>query len=461
MTLPVKIKAAGFNAYVISDPSSKLVYASAAVRGGNYNDLGDNKAGINHLFEHILLNAWRKCNGKSCELFWKTRPVEYNAYTSSYSVIYYINGLKTETENIINFITQIISEPKFSASILENEKKAVLSELTILLNQPTHELVQELYSHIYSDRSGLRNQTNIQLQIDNLKRITISDMIAYHQRFYNSKNITFFFSGNISHATVSGILNTNMATLNRPHQLKMHASIKFDPEKVLLREFITASTTTAATAATAARSVTTHHGTGRAPLFVENKQAKNTEFALMFPVKQVRGSDHVKNIYHLTLCTDIIGVELLSLLRTRHKLVYGVSVVGYISMHGNMLVVNGSCADNHVMRIFDMCIKYILDRHKHDVSDKILSAQKGVAALAEYGKNRTAVDLMRFYQSFFGTYTIMNGDEPADELVVPFITPVQQLQFIETASLADIRREFQRIDVTKVVYGYIGKSKQH
>jgi hypothetical protein len=380
--------------------------------------------------------------------------VEYNAYTSSYSVIYYINGLKTETENIINFITQIISEPKFSASILENEKKAVLSELTILLNQPTHELVHELYSHIYSDRSGLRNQTNIQLQIDNLKRITISDMIAYHRRFYNSKNITFFFSGNISHATVSEILNKNMAALNRPHQLKMHASIKFDPEKALLREFITAATT--ATAATA------HHGTGRrAPLFVENKQAKNTEFALMFPVKQVRGSDHVKNIYHLTLCTNIIGVELLSLLRTDHKLVYGVSVVGYISMQGNMLVVNGSCADNHVMRIFDMCIKYILDRHRHNVLDKILSAQKGVSALAEYGKIRTAVDLMRFYQSFFGTYTIMNGDQLADELVVPFITPAQQLRFIETASLADIRREFQRIDVTKVVYGYIGKSKQH
>jgi hypothetical protein len=102
-----------------------------------------------------------------------------------------------------------------------------------------------------------------------------------------------------------------------------------------------------------------------------------------------------------------------------------------------------------------------LDRHRHDVSDKILSAQKGVAALAEYGKIRTSVDLMRFYQSFFGTYTIMNGDQLADELVVPFITPAQQLRFIETVSLADIRREFQRIDVTKVVYGYIGKSKQH
>ena len=137
MTLPVKIKAAGFNAYVISDPSSKLVYASAAVRGGNYNDLGDNKAGINHLFEHILLNAWRKCNGKSCQLFWKTRPVEYNAYTSSYSVIYYINGLKTETENIINFITQIISEPNVSASILENEKKSGF-ERTYHIAEPAH-----------------------------------------------------------------------------------------------------------------------------------------------------------------------------------------------------------------------------------------------------------------------------------------------------------------------------------
>jgi predicted Zn-dependent peptidase len=180
--LPKKLTVAGFNAYAISDPSSKLIYACAVIRGGFYSEFSDNESGINHLFEHILTEAWKRCapsrtRKTNCQQYWSERPVHYNARTTPHTVAYYITGLDTERDEILNYISQIISDPQFDLKIIENEKKAVLNELTIMQNNPSHALSHAVFSHVVSKESGLRNKTNIQLQIDNLRRITPEQIV--------------------------------------------------------------------------------------------------------------------------------------------------------------------------------------------------------------------------------------------------------------------------------------------
>ena len=451
--LPVKIAPAGFNTYIIPDAASKLVYACVVIRGGFYNEFSKDESGINHLFEHILCQSWRKCIKNECSQFWTERPVYRNATTMAQAVSYYITGLATETENMLNYIVQIISNPRFDLKVIEAEKRAVLNELTIAQNNPVHKLTHELFTHIVSSQSGLQNKTNIQLQIDNLKRISAADIVKYYKRFYNSNNITFFFSGKITPSQISTIMSKNFNNFNSAagHN-NNHATIVVDPAKVILPSF-------KAYGDNGPNNDAMNTNKPDFPLFILNKNAKNTEFEIFIPAKQ--DSRDTKKMYQFTLCAEIARSELLTILRSKHKLVYGISVEQYASTHANIIIISGSCQDADVLRVLRLCLQYFSTRQTHRVENTILAAAKGRFDLTEYGTIRTAADIMQYYEKFFVSFLHMNGDIAVNMLKVPFETPEHTLHHVARASAADVIEQFRAMDVSRAVFGYIGKHRQH
>jgi predicted Zn-dependent peptidase len=445
--LPIKITPAGFNTYIIPDAASKMVYACVVIRGGFYNEFSKDESGINHLFEHILIQSWRKCIRSECSQFWAERPVYRNAETMAQAVSYYITGLATETDDMLNYIVQIISNPQFDLKIIEAEKRAVLNELTIAQNNPTHKLTHALFAHIVSGESGLQNKTNIQLQIDNLKRISVAEIVKYYKRFYNSNNITFFFSGKVTAAQISAIMTKNFNILKQVGQHhRDHDTILVDPNKAIIPSFKAYGDNGAAT-------------TGREfPLFILNKNAKNTEFEIFIPAKQ--DSRDTKQMYQFTLCAEIARSELLTILRSKHKLVYGISVEQYASTHANIIIISGSCQDADVLRVIRLCLQYFSTRQTQRVESTVLAAAKGRFDLTEYRTIRTAADLMQYYENFFVSFLHMNGDIAVNMLKVPFETPEHMLQHISRASAADVMDQFRAMDVSRAVFGYIGKRRQ-
>ena len=446
--LPVKITPAGFATYVIPDASSKLVRACVVIRGGFYNEFSKEESGINHLFEHILWQSWRKCIKSGCSQFWAERPVHRNATTTAQTVSYYITGLATETENMLNYIVQVISNPQFDLKVIEAEKRAVLNELTIAQNNPVHKLTHALFAHIVSGESGLQNKTNIQLQIDNLKRISAADIVKYYERFYNSNNLTFFFSGKVTTAQISAIMSKNFKNFNPVGQHHHdHDTILVDPNKAILPAF------------KAYGDNGPNNNKTDFPLFILNNKAKNTEFEIFIPAKQ--DSRDVRKMYQFTLCAEIARTELLTILRSKYKLVYGISVEHYASTHTNIVIISGSCQDADVLRVIHLCLQYYLDRQTHRVEYTVLAAAKGRFDLTEYSTIRTSVDIMQYYESFFASFMHMNGDIAVNMLKVPFETPEQTLHHVTRASAADVMDQFRAMDVSRAVFGYIGKRRQH
>jgi predicted Zn-dependent peptidase len=460
--LPVKITPAGFTTYVIPDAASKLVHACVVIRGGFYNEFSKKESGINHLFEHILCQSWRKCIQRECSQFWAERPVHRNAETMAQAVSYYITGLATETDDMLNYIVQIISNPRFDVKVVEAEKRAIMNELTITQNNPAHKLTHALFAHIVSGESGLLNKTDIQLQIDNLKRITAEDIVTYYKRFYNSNNITFFFSGKITTAQISAIMTKNFNNFKNLNPAR-NDTILVDPNKVILPSFKAYGDNDPKNAATNTNMNTnTNTNTNKSdfPLFILNKNAKNTEFEICIPANQSSRYD-TKKMYHFTLCAEIARSELLTILRTKHKLVYGISVQHYASTGANIITISGSCQDADVLRVIHLCLQYYLDRQTHRVQDTVLAAAKGRFDLTEYRTIRTTADIMQYYESFFISFMHMNGDIAVNMLKVPFETPEQTLRHVTRASAADVMDQFRAMDVSRAVFGYIGKRRQH
>jgi secreted Zn-dependent insulinase-like peptidase len=451
-SLPKKITAAGFNAYIISDSASKLVYACALIRGGFYNEFSDNESGINHLFEHILTEAWKRCapNRKrktNCQQYWSERPVKYNARTTSHTVAYYITGLDTERDEILNYVSQIVSDPQFDLKIIENEKKAVLNELTNMQNDPAHALSHAIFSHVVSQESGLRNKTNIQLQIDNLKRITPEQIMQYHERFYNSNNVTFFFSGNVTPGQITAVLSRNLV-------IRQHHNDRSTPEIALVQS----DKVTNPAFEPFGKNGT--YNQSEFPIFIKNAAAKNTEFIICIPARQDRETkDIILKRNHFYLCADVAQTELSELLRKKHELVYSISVQPYVSTRSNYVFLNGSCHDADVMRVITLCLQYFTTRCTESAPKKIISAAKGRIELGEYNTIRTAADLMQFYEGFFIFFLQFWGDVPVDKLVVPFEPPEKTLKYYTNATGTDIMNQFKGFDTSRAVYGYIGKKQ--
>jgi predicted Zn-dependent peptidase len=339
-------------------------------------------------------------------------------------VAYYITGLDTERDEILNYISQIISDPQFDLKIIENEKKAVLNELTIMQNNPSHALSHAVFSHVVSKESGLRNKTNIQLQIDNLRRITPEQIVQYHARFYNSTNVTFFFSGNVTSGQITTVLSRNLGAIS--HRRDTHITLSKSPKSPKSPNPEVALIQPDKVTNPAFEPFTKNEPPNKRsefPIFIRNDAAKNSEFIICIPARQSRETKNIiLNRNHFFLCASIAQTELNELLRKKHELVYGITVQSYASTRSNYIILNGSCQDADVMRVITLCLQYFTNRAAHSAPDKIISAAKGRIELGEYNTIRTAADLMQFYEGFFIFFLQIWGDTPVDKLVSVMVT---------------------------------------
>ena len=133
---------------------NKTIYVESIIKTG-FADENRNNSGINHLLEHVLTNAWDKCNNKSCMSYWNNKGGHYNAETHNHKIKYYNSGTKNMKDEIINYIVDITLNPKILKANLDNEKHAVKTELLGALNENDYTLY-DIHNKNFYKRDGLK-----------------------------------------------------------------------------------------------------------------------------------------------------------------------------------------------------------------------------------------------------------------------------------------------------------------
>ena len=75
-------------------------------------------SGVNHLLEHILTDAWKKC-GSTCSGFWSDKGVDMNASTDETLLQYHTKGTLTYIDSMVAYITSIATHPVFKLKVLK------------------------------------------------------------------------------------------------------------------------------------------------------------------------------------------------------------------------------------------------------------------------------------------------------------------------------------------------------
>ena len=173
---------------IILIPNNKTVHINMCIKTGSMNE-SKNDSGIHHLIEHILTEAWEPCGKQTCNSYWDKKGVSMNASTHLSYMNFYVNGLVEDMDEMMEYMTDIITKPFLKSSTLEIEKHAVLNELLILSNNPENKLIdafnKEFFIGVYSH--------DYNLQIKNLKHMNMKKIRDFYNKI--NKEIIFVISG--------------------------------------------------------------------------------------------------------------------------------------------------------------------------------------------------------------------------------------------------------------------------
>ena len=252
---------------IIFIPNKTTVHINMCIQSGSMNETKHN-AGIHHLVEHILTESWKPCGKQTCNSYWDKKGVSMNANTHLSYMNFYVNGLVEDFDEMMEYMTDIITKPFLTKSTLDIEKHAVLNELLILSNNPENKLLDAFHKEFFCDSVYSHDYD---LQIKNLKYMTMKKIRDFYDTL--NKEIVFVIAG------------PKMPKFKGAHRFKENVSCFTYSNKII---------------------------------YVPYKQ-KSTILIIGLPV-------FVKSTNKLQACLQILHMILFQKLRVEMKMIYGISI---------------------------------------------------------------------------------------------------------------------------------------
>ena len=518
--VPVGKEIHGRNVCIISDPKSNMIYASVTLRGGYYTEQRRSDLGITHLIEHILFESWKKCydkdakpklkskskrfrsrsrsrslnhlniktldeismkktkakrttsQKKSCLRFWNNRPVKYNGSTTYQNVTAYIYGLASESDDLVDYITQMICTcpDHLNLKMLDHVKKTVLNELTAIQTKVMNKLEMGLISNYIEPKTNLQSGAlrvgDESIQIENLKKITPEHIRDYYYRFFIPENAVFLYAGHVTESQVRKIIGRHLSySSNAKSYTVPHTGLTFDPRKIFSNEFI--STQNCLKSSGSLNKNKNNIDMNKNYKVFKNPAVKdNALFMIILPDFNFDfGSDDLHSIQKSAfrscrktqLFYSVISAELFELLRMNHNLVYGVSATYTIFTGLKMVQISGTCHPADVKTVIGMCLAYIRQRQNSMVPESTILSVKNRIKMDTYTTSFSLVDVARFFENVIQTVMIENGSSSINDIVVKnskFITYNESVNQLDEISATDILNRFKSICLSNAVSGY-------
>jgi len=370
----IKLKTINGYSVVCVPTASSISIVRAIVHSGFIYETKQN-LGIYHLLEHVLVDSWNRCK-KNCILYWDKQGGLLNASTEETTMNYYVKGLPDSIDDMIEYIASITTNATLYDSVIESEKKAVLSELTNEHSNPQTSLIHAFNQSFYVTE-GLRSSSDIPTQIKNLSTLTKRDLYDMYHKVFTPSNILFVVYGNFSYERIHRCFSKHLI---------QHPSI----ELPLLPCF------------------SFNHQFIYVP-----KKIKNINMMMGFPLQRILPCADIFSI----LMTNVLFFEL----RSRYKLIY--SVDGYVtSNHCNsVFFIEIDCIPANFKRIVSVILQTIRHYQTHSLSEEMIHGSKR-KLLYEY---HTSYE----YDIYYASYMYDKKSILTKQQLVKRISDFSQTQF--------------------------------
>jgi predicted Zn-dependent peptidase len=436
---------------------------------------------------------------KSCLHFWNNRPVRYNGVTNYQQVGAYIYGLASESDNIVDYITQMLCSCSnhLNLEMLDHVKNTVLNEMTGVETDPMSKLVYEVTrKHIDSNAvgaSGAFKMHDTAVQIENLKRITPEHIRHYYYSYFIPENAVFLYAGRVTETQIRRITARH---LGGSHTTAYGSVATISIPRPIGKAKVATSTSTNTTTKTPVKFITSKlfsdkftnkdkcgtsgssHSSSRSrkinmkdAMVVINPAVQSAAmFCILLPAfpDQRMGADfqHIRKamfyrIREIQVLQNIISSELLELLRHRQNLVYSINASYSVFTGANVLQISGTCLPKDVDTVIHMCINYIRERQTGAVPATTLSAVKGRFKMSTYASSSSVPEVCSLFENAILRAMISNGNATVSSIMknASFISYNAAVKEIDSVSVSGIMAHFASICIENAVSGYSIRGK--
>jgi predicted Zn-dependent peptidase len=154
----------------------------------------DEEAGVNgvsHFLEHMMFKGSSKYTWEDVNRIFDEIGAKYNAFTSQEMTAYYANVLPEFTEKAIEHLSHLL-RPAIRVEDFTTEKKVILEEIAMYLDDPGHRLYERLMEAHFGHHPL---SMSILGSADSIQKLQRDQMADYFRRRYGPGNMVLSATG--------------------------------------------------------------------------------------------------------------------------------------------------------------------------------------------------------------------------------------------------------------------------
>ena len=179
---------------ILEKTQSNSVTLVVCVKTGSNNENNNNR-GVSHFLEHMIFEGTKNRTGQQIVKEIEGLGGEFNAFTDHETTFFYIKILSKYFHNALSVISDIIKNSVFEDKIIEKERKVILEEMNLWLDDP------KSYQWALFEKALFKNHPTKYPVIgskETLNKIKRDDLVKYFNEFYVPNNMTIVLTGNFN-----------------------------------------------------------------------------------------------------------------------------------------------------------------------------------------------------------------------------------------------------------------------
>ena len=175
-----------------TNPDSYSFAAGLFVKTGSRDE--DAKVnGVSHFLEHMMFKGSEKYTWEDVNRIFDEIGARYNAFTTQEMTAYYANVLPEFTERAMEHLSHLL-RPEIRTADFDTEKKVILEEIAMYLDDPGHRLYEKLMEVHFGNHPLSMSVLGTAETITHLKR---DDMAEYFKQRYGPGNMVLSVTGRL------------------------------------------------------------------------------------------------------------------------------------------------------------------------------------------------------------------------------------------------------------------------
>src|SRR5438105_2377592 len=174
------------------NPDSHSVALGLFVKTGARDESADIN-GVSHFLEHMMFKGSTKYGWEDVNRIFDEIGARYNAFTSQEMTAYYANVLPEFTERAVEHLSHLL-RPAIRVEDFTTEKKVILEEIAMYLDDPGHRLYENLMESHFGNHPLSMSVLGTSASIQKLQQ---PQMAEYFNRRYGPGNMVLVATGKL------------------------------------------------------------------------------------------------------------------------------------------------------------------------------------------------------------------------------------------------------------------------